>query len=74
MYIIYYTSRSHVQNIVPEVCVRGCDIAQGPKVRGLYHIQGHKPQVLYSVYETVLVYYIGIMMTAFLHSRSIYKI
>ena len=61
MYIILYTSRSYVQNIGPEVCVRGCDIAQGPKARGLYHIQGHKSRVLYSVYETVLVYYIGYM-------------
>ena len=48
-----YTFRSHKQNIGPEVCVRGYDIAQG-----LYHIQGHKPKVLYSVYVTILVYYI----------------
>ena len=33
-------------------CVLGCDIALGPSALGLYHIQGHKPQVLYSVYTT----------------------
>ena len=38
MYIILYTSRSYIQNIGPVVGVQGCDIAQGPKAQGLYHI------------------------------------
>ena len=59
---------TYIQNIGPEFCVQGCDIAQGPKARGLYHIRGHKTRVLYFVYKSTGVLYTiyGTVNTSFI--------
>ena len=58
-----------MQNIGLVVGVQDCDIA-----RGLYHIQGQPPQVLYFVYQTVLVYYMILHNDGIISVNQLYTV
>ena len=81
MYIIYYSNRSYIQNIGPDFCVQGCDIAQAcegyirsedTKVRS-YILYIGPIRILYSIMVTSLTqtnYYCNNSFTTYVFALS----